>query len=52
MGKSWRIGIEKGETKTALGVKLTVVDAGDSYDASRSRYNTWIDLKAEAVDAP
>jgi hypothetical protein len=42
--------LEKGETKTALGVKLTLVDAGDSYDPSRSRYNTWVDLKAEAGD--
>ena len=42
--------LDQDETKTALGVKLTLVAAGDTYDPSRSRYSTWVDLKAEAGD--
>jgi hypothetical protein len=42
--------IEQGETRTALGVKLTLVGAGDDYDKTRMTYDAWVDLKAEAPE--
>jgi hypothetical protein len=41
--------LEQGESKTMLGVKVSVVNAGEDYDDKRMDYIPWVELKVEAA---
>jgi len=42
-----RISMGQGETRQALGATITVVAAGENYDATRLLYLAWVDLRVE-----
>lgn len=42
--------LEQGESKTMLGVRVSVVNAGEDYDEKRLDYIPWVELKVEAAE--
>jgi len=41
--------LEQGESKTMLGVRVSVVNAGEDYDEKRLDYIPWVELKVETA---
>ena len=44
-----RMSIGQGETRPVFGVAVTIVGAGEQYDAARLLYLAWVDVRVEAA---